>query len=65
MPSTSLDGRVVQHKIWGAVLDTSGASPCIVLPAVEFDFKDILRTLGSKNDFARMFAESLNNFYEE
>eukprot|EP00957_Ditylum_brightwellii_P182150 13877867-Ditylum_brightwellii.AAC.1 len=27
--STSPDGRVARHKIWGAVLDTSGTTPCI------------------------------------
>eukprot|EP00957_Ditylum_brightwellii_P140553 10708420-Ditylum_brightwellii.AAC.1 len=65
MLSTSPNRRVAQHKIGGAVLDTSGASPHIVLPAVAPDFEDILRTLGSKNDHARMFAESFNNFYEK
>eukprot|EP00957_Ditylum_brightwellii_P196369 14961692-Ditylum_brightwellii.AAC.1 len=53
------------HKIWGAVLDTSGATPRIVMPAVAPDFEDILRALGLKNDCAQMFAESLSNFYEE
>eukprot|EP00957_Ditylum_brightwellii_P110018 8392153-Ditylum_brightwellii.AAC.1 len=57
--STSLDGRVTCHKIWGAVLDTSGASPCIVLPAVVSDFEDILHASGSKNNCTRMFGESL------
>ena len=65
MSSTSPDGRVARHKIWGAVLDTSGAAPRIVLPAVLPDFEDILRASGSKNDRARMFAESLSDFYEE
>eukprot|EP00957_Ditylum_brightwellii_P020164 1520917-Ditylum_brightwellii.AAC.1 len=31
--STSPDGRVAHHKMWGVVLDTSGTSPCVVLPA--------------------------------
>eukprot|EP00957_Ditylum_brightwellii_P012020 907048-Ditylum_brightwellii.AAC.1 len=63
--STSPEERVAQHNIWGAVLDTSGASPCIVLHAVAPDFEDILCALGSKNDRTRMLAESLNSFYEE
>eukprot|EP00957_Ditylum_brightwellii_P129481 9876881-Ditylum_brightwellii.AAC.1 len=40
--STSPDGSVPCHKIWGAVLDTSSTTPCIVMPAVAPDFKDIL-----------------------
>eukprot|EP00957_Ditylum_brightwellii_P009733 733623-Ditylum_brightwellii.AAC.2 len=63
--STSHDGRVARHKIWGAVLDTSSTTPCIVVPVMAPDFEDILRASGSKNDHARMFAESLSNFYEE
>eukprot|EP00957_Ditylum_brightwellii_P157464 11984340-Ditylum_brightwellii.AAC.1 len=63
--STSPDGRVAHHKIRGAVLDTSGATPCIVMPAVAPDFEDILQASGLKNDRAWMFAESLSDFYEE
>eukprot|EP00957_Ditylum_brightwellii_P045623 3461339-Ditylum_brightwellii.AAC.1 len=63
--STSPDGRVARHKIWGAVLDTRGATPCIVMPVVAPDFEDILQASGLKNDRARMFAESLSDFYEE
>eukprot|EP00957_Ditylum_brightwellii_P072127 5482969-Ditylum_brightwellii.AAC.1 len=37
--STSLDGKVACHKVWGAVLDISGTSPCIVLPAVVLTLK--------------------------
>eukprot|EP00957_Ditylum_brightwellii_P195583 14902862-Ditylum_brightwellii.AAC.1 len=63
--STSLEGRVACHKIWGVVLDTCGTSPCIVLPAVAPYFEDILRASGSKSDCIRMFGGSLNDFYEE
>eukprot|EP00957_Ditylum_brightwellii_P127471 9720381-Ditylum_brightwellii.AAC.1 len=62
---TSLDSRVACHKIWGAVLDTSGTTPHIVRPAVAPNFKDILQASGLKSDHARMFTESLSNFYEE
>eukprot|EP00957_Ditylum_brightwellii_P116996 8924147-Ditylum_brightwellii.AAC.1 len=40
--STSPDGKVACHKVWGTVLDTSGTTPCIVMPAVALDFEDIL-----------------------
>eukprot|EP00957_Ditylum_brightwellii_P051014 3868526-Ditylum_brightwellii.AAC.1 len=63
--STSPDGRVACHKIWGTVLDTSSITPCIIMPALAQDFEDILQASGSMNDHARMFAESLSNFYEE
>eukprot|EP00957_Ditylum_brightwellii_P144047 10975861-Ditylum_brightwellii.AAC.1 len=48
--STSPYGRVARHKIWGAVLDTSGTTPRIVVPAVALDFEDILQASGLKND---------------
>eukprot|EP00957_Ditylum_brightwellii_P121561 9270784-Ditylum_brightwellii.AAC.1 len=51
--STSPDGRVACHKIWGTVLDTSSTTPCIVMPAVALDIEDILQASGSKNDHAR------------
>eukprot|EP00957_Ditylum_brightwellii_P204185 15338042-Ditylum_brightwellii.AAC.1 len=60
--STSPDGRVACHKIWGAVLDTSIASPRVVLPAIVPDFEDILHATGSKSDCTKMFTESLSNF---
>eukprot|EP00957_Ditylum_brightwellii_P211427 15366155-Ditylum_brightwellii.AAC.1 len=63
--STSPDGRVAHHKTLGAVLDINGASPCIVLPGVAPGFDDILCASGSKSDHARMFSESLSDFYEE
>eukprot|EP00957_Ditylum_brightwellii_P015693 1183504-Ditylum_brightwellii.AAC.2 len=62
---TSLDGRVACHKLWGAVLGTSVASPCIVLPAVAPDFEDILCASGFKSNHTRIFGESLNDLYEE
>eukprot|EP00957_Ditylum_brightwellii_P056322 4269822-Ditylum_brightwellii.AAC.1 len=40
--STSSDGRVAGHKIWGSVLDTSSTTLCIVMPAVAPYFKDIV-----------------------
>eukprot|EP00957_Ditylum_brightwellii_P029344 2218368-Ditylum_brightwellii.AAC.1 len=63
--STSPDDRVACHKIWDAALDTSGTSPYIVLPAVAPDFEDILCTTSSKSNCARMFLESLSDFYKE
>eukprot|EP00957_Ditylum_brightwellii_P130828 9979845-Ditylum_brightwellii.AAC.1 len=51
--STSPDGRVAHHKIWGIVLDTSGNTPCIVMPAVALEFKGILKASGSKNEHTR------------
>eukprot|EP00957_Ditylum_brightwellii_P196359 14960771-Ditylum_brightwellii.AAC.1 len=63
--STSPDDRVACHKIWDAVLVTSGTTLCIVMPVVALDFKDIMQASGSKNDCAWMFTESLSNFYEE
>eukprot|EP00957_Ditylum_brightwellii_P022039 1662534-Ditylum_brightwellii.AAC.1 len=50
--STFPDSRVAHHKIWGAVLDTCGTTPRIVMPAVAPDFEDILRASGLKNDRA-------------
>eukprot|EP00957_Ditylum_brightwellii_P079696 6059901-Ditylum_brightwellii.AAC.1 len=35
------------------------------MPTVAPDFEDILQASGLKNDCARMFAESLSNFFEE
>eukprot|EP00957_Ditylum_brightwellii_P036632 2775370-Ditylum_brightwellii.AAC.1 len=57
--------HLAHHKMWGAVLDTIGTTPCIVVTGVAPDFKDILQGSGSKNDCAWMFEESLSNFYEE
>eukprot|EP00957_Ditylum_brightwellii_P135282 10315347-Ditylum_brightwellii.AAC.1 len=63
--NTSPDGRVAHQKIWGAVLETSSTTSCIVMPAVALNFEDILQASGSKNDCAWMFTESLSDFYEE
>eukprot|EP00957_Ditylum_brightwellii_P032013 2427322-Ditylum_brightwellii.AAC.1 len=64
--STSPDGRVVRHNIWGAsFVAASDGSKQVKLATLSQDFEDILHAMDLKSDRAQMFAESLANFLEE
>eukprot|EP00957_Ditylum_brightwellii_P029811 2254821-Ditylum_brightwellii.AAC.1 len=64
--STSPDGRVAWHRIWGATLVTaSDGTKQVKLSILLQDFNEILHKTYSKSDQAQMYAKSLANFLEE
>eukprot|EP00957_Ditylum_brightwellii_P119884 9148199-Ditylum_brightwellii.AAC.1 len=66
MYSTSPDGRVAQHRIWGSTLVTaSNGTKQVKFGALSQDFEEILRATGLKSNQALMYAESLSDFLEE